>query len=980
MLNGERETFFKESEFKFLRRFKMSEKILKLLLISFLCIGLSSIAHAQKQTGSLTGTVVDKGFGPLPGVSITISGTALMGDRTYITSKTGNFRFPALPPGIYTIACELQGFKKVIRKGIIIRVGKTITIQIQLEPTTIEEEVIVTAVAPVIDTTASKMSVHFTKDLLQNIPMSRDLYSVVNSVPGAISAGSAFQRTTSIHGSNVAGNEYNVDGVNMTDPVCGYPIQNISFDLYEEVEIEIGAHPAEVGNLSGAYINIITSSGGNEFYGTAKIYYFNESFIDKNFSDEQLDTLGISIASKNKSEKDFSLNIGGPLFKDKLWFFLGGRYLDTAVIKTNFPEDVTHTEYFSFAKLTFQLTKNIKLMGMFNLVDTTEPYLASQATPQRTPEATLRWEHGKDIIFTVQSNIIFNQNSFLDIRGSYVHRTLPWVKQPGATHQNYDRGTGMYTGAARFPEEFNPGIWGVKSSFTLFADDFLGGNHEFKTGAELEVGFLEHYLYDHDPMWTYTWDGSPYYYGGNWGLFYTWGFAPNRGDQIAKSNMVRYGFYAQDSWTIKNRLTLNLGLRFDSAHGNHPAQSAPEVSMWTWLDPVWNGKMDFPEVKDVLVFNNISPRLGLVFDIFGGGKTVAKASYSRYNERMMMSWINKTNPNGYSWQGYQWRDDNWNGELDPGVDQFYKIIEKGRTLLDPKEQYESDLKAPYWDEIILGIDHELFKNFRFGVSYIYKQQKNALEDVERNAEQNWSIPYTVTDPGYDGVFGTGDDQQLTIWDRIKFEPLYFTTPKDAWRKYQACEFIFEKRMSDRWQLYGSIVISKMYGTIGGTYGFTQAASAAFNTPNWMINREGRVDMDRPLFIKLLGTYQLPYGINLSWYFTHISGAPFTRTVNIYAPTFGSYVAVNAEPQGTRRTPSRNSLQLRLEKKFAFGDFGGLGLFLDVFNASNAGYIGVYSGFHGWIESDGSFTQYTLWHKAASVSLPRRIKVGVAFSF
>ena len=245
----------------------MGRTSLKALLILFISMSIISTAVAQTQTGILAGKVLDQDGVPLPGVVVTISSPNLLGTQSFVTTGSGSFRFPAATPGTYAMVTELAGFKKLTLTGIVIGVGKTTTIPVTLELSAIEEEITVTARAPAIDTKSAKEAVSYTRELLDNIPIQRDLYDVMNSAPGVISEGRVYRRTVSSHGSSVAQNLYSVDGCDFTCPMVNYALTNISVDLYEEVEMVIGAHPADVGSFGGAYINIVTKSGGNDFHG-----------------------------------------------------------------------------------------------------------------------------------------------------------------------------------------------------------------------------------------------------------------------------------------------------------------------------------------------------------------------------------------------------------------------------------------------------------------------------------------------------------------------------------------------------------------------------------------------------------------------------------------------------------------------------------------------------------------------------------------
>ncbi|GAG92473.1 unnamed protein product, partial [marine sediment metagenome] len=257
---------------------------------------LTSAGFAQgRQTGSISGTVVDTEGNPLPGCTVTLSGPKLIGTKSYVTSDAGRFRFPALAPGRgYELRVELPGFKTTIRKELIVSVARATTITVELEMTTLEEEVTVVAASPVVDIETSKVSVSYTSDFIASIPMSRDLYGIQNSIPGAISTGNDYRRTSSILGGTVRSQLYQLDGVPMNDPATFYPMANINVDVYEEIEFGIGSLPAEVGQADSVVVNIVTKSGGNKFSGNVSAYYTGDALVNDLISAEDMEAIGVN--------------------------------------------------------------------------------------------------------------------------------------------------------------------------------------------------------------------------------------------------------------------------------------------------------------------------------------------------------------------------------------------------------------------------------------------------------------------------------------------------------------------------------------------------------------------------------------------------------------------------------------------------------------------------------------------------------------
>ncbi|MBN1224520.1 MAG: carboxypeptidase regulatory-like domain-containing protein, partial [Candidatus Aminicenantes bacterium] len=226
----------------------MTKKWIRLwFLFTLLCSVFPLLSGQQRLDGSLAGKVVDAEDNPLPGVTVNLYGSALPGQKKFITSESGMFRFPQLPPGHdYALTLEIYGFKTITRQGLQVNVGKTTSVSIVMEMGKLEEEVTVVGYSPVVDTKSSKTAVHFLRSFIDNIPMARDLYDVLNSMPGAVSEEVNYRRTSFISGGTVRGNQYSIDGVSINDPAVMYPMTNINVDVYEEVEFVLFGHTADV--------------------------------------------------------------------------------------------------------------------------------------------------------------------------------------------------------------------------------------------------------------------------------------------------------------------------------------------------------------------------------------------------------------------------------------------------------------------------------------------------------------------------------------------------------------------------------------------------------------------------------------------------------------------------------------------------------------------------------------------------------------
>jgi len=1032
----------------------MTKKTLNIFLILLLFFACTSFIFAQgRQTGSISGTVMDKEGNFLPGATVTISGPALLGQRTYVTSERGIFRFPALSPGKdYELRVEMPGFKTVIRPGLIVNVGRTSEANIEMEITTLEEEITVTAESPVVDVETSKISVNYSTDFLATLPMNRDLYGIQNSIPGAISSGNAYRRTSSILGGTVRSSLYALDGIPMNDPATWYSMVNINVDVYEEIEFGIGALPAEVGQTDSTYINIVTKSGGNKFSGGLNVVYTGDDFSQNLFSDEQMIALNVNAPETYSDYKDFSLNFGGPLIKDKIWFFLNGRRQtyqqvnpethDIRIAKIAdanpgmfTPEqlqhyDLEHQEWMGFGKLTFQLTDNIRYMGMLHYNNIYEPVYSNRTGNSYSWDTTFVWDHETDYTTTHQFNWVLDQNTFVDIRGTYVRRWFP-INSREESHGNYrfyDKEEAVYWGMGTYDDEYIRKKMLASISLTRFQDDFLGASHEFKAGAEFEATEYNRDWYrPGNPWYSYWMDfnaGNPYYEStsGRRGRLYIRRCPDEGGQWNVQDHTKRFSGFIQDSITT-GKLAINLGLRLDHSFQYEPEQSRPELRYSVGPYPqnpdlgpndILEGLIDqwhedigpvspFDALtmpyKKVVQFTTLSPRLGLVYDIFGDGKTALKLSFARYYEPVWSAKYNAGQIFGAGTVSWAWYDLNKNKLMDLVGTDRYRL--RSAPSQDPNIfYYADDLKSPYTHEFLAGIEHEVIKDFKLGLQFVYKLNKNIVEDVDKNNGYDptatddegliW-LPYDFVDPGMDGEFGTSDDQNMTIYGLRDDRPVPTwegINPPEAKREYTAGILTFDKRMSNRWQLKGSILYSAFKGNALPSYSETEGQSSLFDDPNDMINSYGRVTYDRPLQIKIMGTYIFPLDIIFTAYFQHRSGSAWGRTLDrVYFPSSmdvqESYVFVRAETRGTRRNVPYSMLDLRVEKRFSLGNAGRLSIYADIFNVGGRKGVNVNQNPYGrlrYYRDPPSYTLSTTYADITSIYGVQSFRLGLKWNF
>jgi hypothetical protein len=982
----------------------VGKKICQYLLIISLSAGLALAAPAQEQTGSIKGKVTDTEGFPLPGAFVYIDSPSMLDIQTYITSETGLINFHNLAAGKYRLTVEMPGFKTVNIEEIIIHVGMTVRYQIMMEMTTIEEETTVKIPSPMGDPESTKTSTIIEDSFIKRVPINRDLHSLLALAPGVIPELLFFPQTSIIKGSTSRANLYTMDYMSLNDPSAMHIITNANFDTIQEIEVVTGSLPTQIGVVDGGYINIVTHSGGNETKGQALIYHTSEGLASPIISQQEQDELGISPTPLNKKLWDFSLSLGGPILRDKLWYFLNTRLISqtrsTAFIPWTDPQEKEHeaydwdnTEKMGFFKLTSQFVPYLKVAALFNYVNRNRPFQDHLLDWNVTADATRNMDHGSYYHAAAFLNYTIDQKTFIDIKAGYLYNKLPLFLQENVLSEpSYiDKASGHKWGSGLLNERQVTKKFTASAYLTRFQDNILGASHELKLGGEYEFSTLQNSAWKEDNLSIYYNQGDPYFFGLN--------PSPSSSADVGKGiisfliaskvedgysprfDLQRLSLVVQDTMTFAQRITLNLGIRFDRSTASQASmlkqESGNPVSLALGADLIksavglnpYDGFQVSP-IKNMIIWNVFSPRLGLIFDVFGDGKSLFKASYSRYSEQTMLDYadyISPFGPTGYHF--FYWYDEN----MDAVVDENDTIISypQDYRFYDPdfnESRVDPDITAPHTDEITIGLDQEILNDFSVRLTYIYKNKKNIFEDVyyspdlemdwysiEQDTEDLW-VPFRTIVPGTDEF----DDKSVTVYFPSPEAPLVFKRFKNVpelSRKYRGFEIELKKRMSHNWQLTGSITLSKATGNMGLGYFASSGSTLAADTPNSFLNidQEARLDYDRPVIIKLAGTYRFPYDFYLSFFYMYSSGAPWTRSVTIFPPVEQGMVntvsalpaTVFLENPGTERTDSFEILNIRVEKDFALSRSKRLGIIFDVFNVLGNQY-------QNRVRNDGGF--------------------------
>jgi hypothetical protein len=523
----------------------LKNKIITLIALALL---LAPVAFSQsRETGAIHGVVTDEQNSPLPGVNVTLSGVSLMGVRAAVTDALGEFRFPAVPPGEFQLKFELQGFGTLVREKIRVTTTTTLQFEVQLKPAAVSEEITVVAQSPTVDVKSTETaSVTLSNEILRNMPTNQFTASIVNMAPG-VNNNVAFGASAS------TGIAYSMDGVNVADPDAGSAWVFSDYNVIEEAKVMGIGLPAEYGNFTGVIFNLVTKSGGNVLSGHFEFnyqgYQDDSAFWQANNNQAYAEDFP-EMTSPSSKQLDANGHLGGPIVKDKLWFYLGAQFYRTMNRPTGFPEDVDYKQPRFFVKLTSQLTPSLNINMAFQ---TTKYEGTNRATSSTTSPETGIIQHSPDWLLSFSLTKILSAKTFFDIKTNYfegIYYLDPEVGLDTYAHFNLD--DNMLYDSAYYYYYADRARFGTNASLTHYAEDFLAGSHEFKFGAEFERSMVRN-RYGHPgtggPL------GDHIYYIDYFSYGYT---GPYLAYQYAgydkQTYYTRLEAFVQDNWQISKRV------------------------------------------------------------------------------------------------------------------------------------------------------------------------------------------------------------------------------------------------------------------------------------------------------------------------------------------------------------------------------------------------------------------------------------------
>lgn len=908
---------------------------------TLLCFVLGPLlaAEASAQTvgvtsGAVNGRVVDSSAAALPGVTVTVSGDALMGFRSTLSDDEGLYRVPGLPPGEYTVAYELSGFATTARERVHVAVGFTATVNVTLRVASVEESITVQGASPVVDGAATRIQTNYTAERLSTLPNARDIWAIMAASPavrqavvdvGGASAGSQSQFVT--YGTR-AQNQPMIEGMLMSQigSAGGSVTFYYDYGSFQEVSVNAAGNSADMA-MPGVQFQFISKSGGNQLHGSALVNYEHEKLQSTNIDAAQLAS-GIDSTADNRLYRFYDRNAdaGGPLVQDRLWWYTSFRDQQSQARYANFtvrPFETRLTNY--TGKLTFQLSSKEKLIAYGQAGKKLQPYRQDTATiggpgGSRTfaffesADSTANQDY-IGWVWKAEYNRILSNAAFAEIRAGRVGYTWKTGAYSAETRRE-DIGNLRVTGGnTRWREDVARNQ--VLGSVSLFKNGW-GGSHNIKSGFELYRDTQERNQigYPGNVLQAFN-NGAPIEV-----RLYQPSFSINR--------LFAGGIYVTDGWNIGARLNLNVGIRMDHYRSYLPAQERPASQFAT--------AETFAAVDNVLTWNLPAPRFGVTYKLDGEGKTVLKANAGRYWWNPDVNVAGSVNQNiATAYERYAWTDLNGDRTWQAG-EQGRLIARVGGTglTLDP------NLRDTYTDELATWLDHELLPNFQLRTGLVWRGQRQLRQT--RNIAQPYSafnVPVQVRDPGPDGRTATSDDGPLlTLYN---LDPAFVgqvtnrVINADIENDYYTWEVTGNRRMSNGWSLMASYSVTwnrENLASPGAAANPVRATDAPLS-PNDIVNasQDGRYGYT-VWNAKVHAVVPLPWNLRVSPMVRAQAGQPFGRTF-VTTLNYGTQ-RVLAEPIGTQQQDAVVIADARIERLFKLPMRAArLSAQFDVYNLFNA---------------------------------------------
>ena len=958
----------------------MRVRVVRLAVLCAAIVAFAAPLSAQTYTGRIDVTVADSTGAILPGVSVELTGPQ---KATAVTDASGEVHFLNLVPGTYTVAAKLTGFGDYTNSKVPVVGGAGTPLKIAMAIGSVSQTIDVSAESPLIDPRKTTTTTNVSYEELQQIPSARDPWVVLQTVPGVVvdrvnvgGAESGQQSNYQAKGAAATENTWNIDGIAITDMAAlGSSPSYYDFDMFQEMNVTTGGADLSAAT-GGVALNFVLKSGGNTPHGSTRLYYEDEGMQANNLPDDLKASLGGTTGKGNriKEYKDYGFELGGPLWKDRLWAWGAYGKTDVTLLTLANTPDQTILDNRSF-KTTAQISRALR--GGFTYFRGDKLKYGRNAGPLR-PTGTAWNQSGPTTLYKGEANVVLNDNLFLTARYGYVDGGFALTPQGGLSTPWYVDDGGVNRGSFYHYETIRP-------QNTISADaNFFRGRHEVKFGFGYRTADVDS---------TSLIPGTVGVPGVNGIVTYHDGY-PNMIAEVGvwNDNTSASGKYSSAyvgdtiSW---DRLTMNVGLRWDRQTSSVNALAQRGNPVLPTLLPDITGQ----PAKDALDWTSITPRIGITYALDDARKTLARASYGSFAAQLNATaggFLSTVQSRGVYF--YDVADTNGNQIVDPSeiagrtcTNSSTDCNNYGFDVSNPANvsapiHTVGDYDTPLTHEFQLGLDRELFPNFGISGTFTYRAFTNF------NWRNNGLVgtDYALSTP-LTGSHPAVGNYETPIYVATRVPENRAATEyrnRDGYsQRYMGFELAATKRLSNRWMArfgFSTNDHREYFDDLGAMTDPTPSAANP-NEDGGVVVRQstgsGKAGIYQVLpkyqFI-LTGMYQARWGINLAANMVNRQGfsTPYFQSLVATAdPVTRNKSVLAVDDVGDERLPSMTNLDLRIGKEFVIRRTR-LNLDFDVFNSLNSSTV--------------LGRQYDLRLGTANNVLeimnPRVLRLGVRFNF
>jgi Carboxypeptidase regulatory-like domain len=964
----------------------MNGRFVKSLLFGLAAFACTAGPAVAQGFGGIGGTVGDASGAVLPGVNITLTSTqgTVGANQTTITDDRGAYQFSRLVPGTYIVKAELQGFRPAEQRNIVVNADQTSRADLKLEIGTMQEGVTVTGEAPLLDTTSALKQTVISNEVLQALPNRVDMWAITKVVPSIVldkvdvGGSEAFiQSRATVHGSSQESGYY-IDGLDVSSLDGNQTGATFYMDpfAYQETNYQVGGAGLAATSRGGLIYNGISRTGTNQFHGGYIFSGMSRGMQWHNFTpDLRTQVLAaippkvIAVNPNIQPFSDFLTNydtgawIGGPILKDKLWFTatehyqvlnqypLGGYDPDgRQVVDDNRMNNSTE-------KIAWQVTRSAQLSwfndlhykGVYHRNGTGTNVTTFSDSAAKTRNT--KWPDVHEVKFTTPLgtkmvvDVAWGRQRGDDFFGQESQVTAGTISHFDTTLNTYTLAWPTYNDNKQFRDQ-------VFSSFSYFA-----GHHDIRFGFQFTHGG------EHSNIWSTSGMRAVYANGLPTSVnTYTVPITSTSGNiPVGWEERDREtGTYIQDQWTPIRQLVINAGVRFATNRGWELAACRAANIFVT--------AQCYPRIDNAPNFKSTVPRVSVVYDVTGDGKTALKFGANRYDQPIGLAIVGRLNPVSAASDTRTWLDQSkcasvnnvgcdLNGD---GIPQPNELGPSNGYGGGVSSRYAPGLKWPLADEYSAEIQRQLPQNLVATVGFTHRVTKQNTVQQNVAVPSSGYIPLTVTEV----VSG----QTVTVYNqstatRAQVDTVFFNDPRGN-TTYNGWDLTVNKRMQNHWSLLGGASFGKTTGDVLG---------GDLNNPNSAQYRLGNVGNDIPWSYRMSGVYETFYGISLSGTYQYNKGQPDLTTVLVTSAsvpgglTQGSQSIV-VEPRATRRLPNVAQLDFTVRKIFrvqgkTFTPRA------DFYNLTNESAVTA------WITQLGP-----TYHRASTIQHGRVMKLGVNVDF